>query len=118
MAFNVERSQPYGRESLCVLVKDQAGRTLGGATGRTDWGWLFVDCLWLPDGLRQGGLGRRIMHLAEAEAMRRGCGRARLYTYSFQARGFYERLGYTVFGILDDYPPGHAQIWMRKDLGV
>ena len=53
---------------------------------------------------------------AEAEALRRGCRGARLFTYSFQARGFYEKHGYTVFGVLDDFPPGHSQIWLRKTL--
>lgn len=38
---------------------------------------------------------------AEQEAIARGCRGAWLDTYSFQARGFYERLGYAVFGILD-----------------
>ena len=77
----------------------------------------IVDCLWLPEDLRKGGLGgRSVLGAAEREAWARGCRRARLFTYSFQARGFYERHGYTVFGVLEDYPPGHSQIWMRKDL--
>ena len=116
VAFNVACSRPYDRVPLCVFVKDDAGGTLGGVTGYTNWGWLYVDCLWLPDRLRKVGLGGRILMLAEAEASRRGCRRVRLFTYSFQAQGFYEQNGYQVFGTLDDYPPGHTQIWMRKDL--
>jgi GNAT superfamily N-acetyltransferase len=54
---------------------------------------------------------------AEAEALRRGCHAASLDTYSFQARGFYERLGYSVFGIIDDCPPGHSRIYLIKRLG-
>ncbi|MEX3946099.1 hypothetical protein AB4Y44_42815, partial [Paraburkholderia sp. BR10937] len=42
----------------------------------------------------------------EEEACRRGCSGAWLDTYSFQARAFYERLDYTVFGTIDNYPPG------------
>ena len=86
-------------------------RVIGGATGRTDRGWLYLDCLWLPEDLRKGGLGgARCSGAAEAEAWARGCRRARLFTYSFQARGFYERHGYAVFGVLEDYPPGHSQV--------
>jgi ribosomal protein S18 acetylase RimI-like enzyme len=91
---------------------------VGGVTGSTNWGWLYLDCFWLPDALRQGGWGGRVLAAAEAEAVARGCRRARLYTYSFQAQGFYERHGYTVFGTLEDYPPGHRQVWMRKDLSA
>ncbi|MGC6728099.1 hypothetical protein ACP0GO_26835, partial [Escherichia coli] len=39
-----------------------------------------------------------------------------LDTYSFQARGFYEKLGYTVFGTIDDFPPGHQRFFGRKRL--
>ena len=52
---------------------------------------------------------------AEQEARRRGCRYAQLTTYSFQARGFYEKLGYSVVGQMDDYPPGRRSLWMRKD---
>lgn len=115
-AFNVERVKPYDRRALCVFVRDAEGRTLGGLTGFTNWGWLYVDYFWLPEELRHGGLGARLIAAAEAQAVARGCIGPHLSTYSFQARGFYEKQGYAVFGILDDYPPGHAVIHLRKDL--
>ena len=117
-AFNVERSLPYDRRPLCVFLRDGTGRSVGGVTGSTNWGWLYLDCFWLPEALRRGGWGGRVLAVAEAEALARGCLRARLYTYSFQAQGFYERHGYAVFGTLEDYPPGHRQVWMRKDLST
>ena len=49
------------------------------------------------------------MQAMEAEAIRRGCRGAYLDTFSYQARPFYERLGYEVFGTLDDYPAGHQR---------
>lgn len=115
-AFNAARAIPYDTRPLCVFARGPDGRALGGATGYTRWGWLYVDCLWLPEAERRGGLGTRVLRAAEDEARARGCRRARLYTYSFQAEGFYARHGYTVFGALDDYPPGHRQVWMRRDL--
>ena len=118
VAFNVERAVPYDRRPLGVFLRDRASRAVGGATGYTNWGWLYLDCFWLPEALRRGGWGGRVLAAAEAEAVMRGCGRARLYTYSFQAQGFYERHGYAVFGMLEDYPPGHRQVWMRKDLSA
>ena len=67
---------------------------------------------------RQGqGTGRRILIAAEEEALRRGCRYAWLDTFSFQARGFYEKLGYSVFGTLEDYPAGHSRYFLRKTLG-
>jgi ribosomal protein S18 acetylase RimI-like enzyme len=66
--------------------------------------------------MRGAGAGRRLMMEAEAEALRRGCCAAELDTFSFQARGFYERLGYSVFGALEDYAPGQSRFYMRKRL--
>ena len=114
--YNKSKALPYDRRPLCVFIKDAEGRTIGGATGYTNWGWLYLDCFWLPEALRQGGWGGRILALAEREAVKRGCDHARLFTYTFQARGFYEKHGYVEFGQLDGYPPGASQIWMRKSL--
>jgi GNAT superfamily N-acetyltransferase len=104
---------------LVITVTDPATDAIvGGLWGDTVWGQLRIDLLFLPDDLRGTGLGRRLIHDAEAEALRRGCRGAWVETYSFQARGFYERLGYTVFGTNPDYPPGHCQFFLRKSLGT
>jgi hypothetical protein len=44
------------------------------------------------------------MSRAESEALARGCHSAWLDTFEFQARVFFERLGYECFGTLDHYP--------------
>ena len=46
-----------------------------------------------------------MMAQAETEAITRGCRSMWLDTYAFQARGFYERLGFSVFGQIDGPPP-------------
>jgi GNAT superfamily N-acetyltransferase len=116
VAYNVAAARPYDRRPLHVFMHDAQGRIIGGITGQTNWEWLYVDCFWLPDDLRGAGWGARLLEAAENEARARGCRRARLFSYSFQAPGFYEKLGYQVFGVLDDYPPGEKQVWLRKDL--
>jgi ribosomal protein S18 acetylase RimI-like enzyme len=103
----------YGVEPLAVLVREPDGRVAGGLVGRTG-SWLSVELLWLPEGKRGAGLGTEVMRAAEAEAVRRGCLGAHLDTFSFQAPGFYRRLGYEVFGVIDDYPPGHKRYYLRK----
>jgi ribosomal protein S18 acetylase RimI-like enzyme len=100
---------------LDVYALDAAGRTLGGLTAHTVWDWLYIERLWIDAAARGRAYGGRLMELAEAEARRRGCAHAHVRTYSFQARGFYERHGFRIIGELDGYPPGHAFYWMRKD---
>ncbi len=101
---------------LAVLARDEAGAMLGGLLGHTSGGWLSIDVLWLPAELRGAGLGARLMADAEAEARRRGCVGAHVNTGSFQAPGFYERLGYVVCGVIEDYPRGHRRITFSKRL--
>jgi hypothetical protein len=56
------------------------------------------------------------MKRAELYAVERGCTDAFLDTFSFQARPFYEKLGYHVFGTLENYPTGHQHYFMTKQL--
>jgi len=114
--FNEERWAPVDWRRLAVLVRDADGQVIGGLNGNTMWGWLFVEHLWLPEGLRGQDLGTQLMQIAEAEARRRGCRHALLDTFSFQAQGFYEKLGYRVFARLDDYPGTNTRSYLVKDL--
>lgn len=115
LSFNVARAGSHDARPLAVLIGDPAtGDVIGGLWGRTAFAWLFVELLFVPEALRGAGLGVSLVRRAETEAVRRGCRGAWLDTFSFQARGFYERLGYTVFGTLEDYPPGHRRFFMLK----
>ena len=99
---------------LAIFLREEA-RTVAGLAGETYCGWLFVKYLWVSEGLRSRGVGRELMARAEARALERGCHSAWLDTFSFQSRGFYEKLGYQEFGRLD-YPPDHHRHFMRKRL--
>jgi ribosomal protein S18 acetylase RimI-like enzyme len=115
-AFNRSRIPDKHYSPLVFTLLDAKGGFAGGLTGYTAYGWLFVDTLWVSGAARGKGQGRRLVLAAEEEGARRGCRNAWLDTFSFQARGFYERLGYTVFGELEDFPPGHKRFFMRKPL--
>ena len=116
IAYNTARVGDTDHRPLAVLAADGKGGVLGGLWGSTAYSWLFVQYFWLPESLRGQGLGSEVLRRAEAEARRRGCRAVWLDTFSFQARGFYERQGYGVFGTLEDYPPGHRRFFLRKDL--
>jgi GNAT superfamily N-acetyltransferase len=105
-----------GFEPLAVVARDRHGGLVGGAVGTINWNWLHVSLLWVSEDCRRAGLGRRLLTEMEGIAARRGCTRAHLDTFSYQARPFYERLGYRLFGILDDYPTGHQRFFLEKTL--
>ncbi|WP_342451486.1 GNAT family N-acetyltransferase [Neoroseomonas nitratireducens] len=116
VAFNAGQGFARERRPLAILLRGADGAVQGGLVGVTSWSWLYVDNLVVPEAARGQGLGARLMAMAEAEARARGCIGARLDTYSFQARGFYERLGYSVTGAIEDCPPGETRWSMAKRL--
>src|SRR6266581_2338097 len=115
--FNEQQSGISDGRPLAVIARDpQTKQPVGGLTGRTSRGLLFIDLFFLPDNLRGDGLGSRLLRLAEDEARQRSCIGAVLYTINFQAPGFYERHGYRVLGTVPCLPPGTSRIFMTKPL--
>ena len=75
-----------------------------------------VTAIYVLRAAQRRGAGRQLMAAMEHAAKEHGCTAAYLTTFSFQARPFYESLGYEVFGTLDDYPPGYQKFFMKKAL--
>lgn len=115
-AFNESRAGPSQASPLAVLLKDDDGQTVGGLWGRTSFGWLFVELLFVPETIRGRRYGVGLLEAAERAAIARNCHAVWLDTYDFQAVPFYERLGYREFGRLEDYPREHTRHFLRKDL--
>jgi GNAT superfamily N-acetyltransferase len=116
LAFNEARLGPSGEQPVKFVVRNSAGAIVGGILGHTRWRWLYVAKLWIDESVRGQGLGSRLMQAAEDLARSRGCTDASLDTFDFQARPFYEKLGYEPFGTLEGYPPGSRQHYLRKRL--
>lgn len=116
-SVSFQQKRVDGPRTLDVYLYTADGALVGGLLGVTLWTWLYVGDLWLAEPLRRQGLGRQMLARAEAAARVRGCTAAQLETYSFQARGFYEKQGYHVVGEMRDEPPGESHYWMRKDFG-
>jgi GNAT superfamily N-acetyltransferase len=113
--YNVATAGKFDHRPLTVTVRER-GKIVGGLAGETFWGWMFVSLLWVSDAHRGHGYGSALMDAAEKEARNRGVGNVYLDTFSFQAPGFYTKLGYREFGRLDEFPAGHRRIWMTKAL--
>jgi GNAT superfamily N-acetyltransferase len=108
------RTFPSKFEPFALLLQDDAAYLKGGVSGMIYCDWLRVDGLWVDDGLRHRGIGTELMMRAENHAIARGCHSAWLTT--FQAHGFYEAVGYELFGMPDNLPAGQTQFFMRKRL--
>jgi len=116
--FNVSILGEADSLPLHVFVRGDTGDVIGGLVGATYWEWLHTESLWVGDQHRRRGYATRILQLAEAEAVRRGCQNAFLDTFSFQARPLYEKLGYRVVGTIGGFPSGYERHFMVKALGA
>jgi GNAT superfamily N-acetyltransferase len=110
--LGAERSRP-----LAAVARDGKGDIVGGVAGRTAYGWLLIHVVWVRSDSRGTGLGSRLMAMAESEALLRGCAGAQVDTVTFQAPGFYRKLGYKEVGTVDDFPPGYKRHYFAKRLG-
>ncbi len=116
-AYNEERAGVSDARQLAILARDpDTGEVVGGLLGRSYLGLLTVERFFLPENLRRGGLGGRILAMAEEEGRRRGCTRAVLSTLHFQAPGFYLKQGWEVAARIECEPPGHTRFYMTKNL--
>lgn len=115
-AYNTAMAGTPRYRRFAVSVRDDRNAIRGGIVGYTVWNWCFVEMLWLDEAARSGGLGTELLQRAENRAVRMGARHVFLDTFSFQGDGFYQRLGYEVFGELTDFPPGERRIWLKKDL--
>ena len=103
--------------TLAVLLKNPTtDELIGGLWARSLWGSLYIDIMFVPEPLRGTGIGTSLLQQAEQEAMRRGCREMWTDTYAFQARSFYEKWGFTVFGRLDGPAPIFPRFFLKKAL--
>ena len=104
--------------SLRIFLRDKGNQTVGGIAADLFGGWVYISLLWVDEKIRNQGLGSELLRRLEQEAVRLGCKYAHVDTYSFEAKPFYERAGYQVFGRLDDYPVGYCKYFLKKTLAT
>jgi GNAT superfamily N-acetyltransferase len=115
-AHNRLHAPAPGWSPLNLLLRDTGGAVYGGLLGESGWGWLHIHILWVAESVRRRGYGGALLARAEAEARERGCRGVHLDTHEFQAPAFYQRHGYEVFGVLEDYPAGARRYFLAKAL--
>ena len=115
--FNTEAAgRESNRREVVFHLIDDSGAKVGGLAGWSTFDWFFVVGIFVPEALRGQGLGRELIGRVEAYAREQGLIGVWLDTFDFQARGFYEKLGYSIFGTLDDHPVGGHRFFLKKRL--
>lgn len=99
---------------LACFARQGDGPVVGGAIGRT-WGrHAELQQLWVDPARRHRGIATSLLERFHAEGAARGCDTFYLETWTFQAVGFYRRLGYETAYVLEDVGPGHDKHLMIR----
>jgi len=114
--YNAQQAGDGHAIFLCFALYAPDHSIMGGVIGETHWNWLFINLMWLKENVRGRGFGHQLLLAAEEEGRKRGATNAYLDTFSFQAPEFYIKHGYQVFGVLEDFPPGHSRFYLTKSL--
>lgn len=115
-AFNMAATGYHDGRDVALLVRDEQGGIIAGLAGWTWGGMLKIEYLWVREDYRGKDYGTRLLCAAEAEGRARGCRQVALDTHSFQAPRFYQKLGYEVYGVLEDDPVGYNRYYLKKNL--
>jgi GNAT superfamily N-acetyltransferase len=115
-AYNLAKVPDAAWKEIAVTVRDDAGAIHGGVIAYLFGDTCYVDTVWNDEDARGNGLGAKMVHMAEDEARRLGARGVWLYTTSFQAKPFYEKLGYIQFAELQWPGSELKRHFMRKAL--
>lgn len=102
-------------DTLDKKITNDNGRIIAGCVARMYcWNVAYIDTLWVDENYRGKGLGSKLIAEIEKTAKDKGCYLIHLDTFDFQAKEFYEKHRYEVFGILENCPKGHCRYYLRK----
>lgn len=116
--YNESFTGPVFKEKIASFVKNESGAAVAGILAEINWDWMHIQGLWVDDTLRKGGWGSKLMNNLEQYALSKGIANVRVETTTFQALDFYLKLGYVVFGELQDMPAGHTSYFLQKQLSI
>jgi GNAT superfamily N-acetyltransferase len=112
--YNVEQTGVNDGQWLAIFIRDAQQTIRAGAEGWTWCGSCYIRTVWVHRDWRRQGVGTQLLRAVEQEARARGCQQIVLTSFSFQAPGFYQKLGFEVFAVLEDHPRQHQEYYLRK----
>lgn len=113
----VPRTQETDFISINRKIVDESGNIIAGCMAELYcWNIAYIEVLWVDESYREKGLGTKLLEEIERISREENCSLIHLDTFDFQAKDFYRKNGYEVFGVLEDCPKGHCRYYMKKSL--
>lgn len=101
---------------ISYVIKENKSIVAGICAEVYVWKILYIQLLFVDEAHRNKYLASYLLKHLEKEAKALGVKLIHTDTYEFQAKDFYLKKGYAIFGILDDCPEGHKRYYLKKVL--
>ncbi len=113
----VPKTQETDFVNIYKKIVNDEGEIIAGCLAKMYcWNVIYVDILWIDEAYRKQGLGSKLLKEIERIAVEENCTLIHLDTFDFQAKDFYIKHGYEVFGVLEDCPKEHCRYYLKKKL--
>ena len=113
----VPKTQETDFVNIYKKIVNDEGEIIAGCLAKMYcWNVIYVDILWINEAYRKQGLGSKLLKEIERIAVEENCTLIHLDTFDFQAKDFYIKHGYEVFGVLEDCPKEHCRYYLKKKL--
>ncbi len=104
-------------DNISKKIVDKKGNVIAGCIARMYcWNVMYIDILWVDEKYRNTGIGSKLLKYVEDTARNKGCYMVHLDTFDFQAKDFYLKYGYEIFGELKNCPENHSRFYLQKKL--
>lgn len=114
--FNESKIGPYEFKPFTIYITNETNEVIGGIKGDLFDIICMVQSVWVHEEERGRGLGSKAFEKLEEFAKNSKCELIQLDTTEFQAKGFYEKLGFKVVAELPKNFKGFTTYIMRKNL--
>lgn len=103
-------------QPFSIFIKDQKQTVLGGISGVTFYGSLYIDSLWIDKTIRYQGWGTKLMREAEKIGKERGASFVTLNTMDWEGLPFYQKLGYSIEFVREGYDKESKMYMLKRAL--
>lgn len=95
------------------IVAECDNITIAAVIGESKYDWLIIQYIFVNEIFRNNGIGSKLINAAIDLAKMRKCKGIHLDTFEFQARDFYIKQGFHVFGEIEDHPSGYKRFFLK-----
>lgn len=115
-AINRDMSDQEPVSVSAFFIRDTRGEIIAGCNFFIICGAIYIDQLWVHRDWRKQGLASKLLHCVHEYGVKQRCTMATVTTMSFQAEGFYKKLGYEVDFRRSGYTNDASAIFLSRKI--